>query len=281
MRGILRYSLPLLLAALMFYVLRNADRFIVSQFLSIGDLGRYAMAWTLANIVLTMVFAPIQTSLDVWRYKMHDMPDGAERFADTFRVAMALTGIAAVGLSTVGCDLFALVVAPAFVSSMEYVPWLCGAVVLQAGYSILASAFYVTGATRRWTQLFAVGASAQVIASLALVPLLGVLGAALAIVAANLCLYATTAIFGRKLWQVPYPHRAALASSALVIALPCLRRWLPATDLVATFAIDIATASVFLLALFALRLVRRSDIVMLPRLLWARKVAAGRADDAG
>jgi O-antigen/teichoic acid export membrane protein len=260
------YSAPLLAAALMFFVVRNADRFIVSRFLSVADLGLYAMAWTLAGMVLTLVFVPIQTSLDVWRYRMHEMPDGAARLADTFRVVMALTGLAAVGISTFGCDAFARLINPAFVPAMRYVPWLAGAVILQAGYSIVASAFYVTGATRRWTTLFAFGAGMQVAASLALVPLAGILGACIAMIAANLLLYAGAALWGARLWPVPYAHRATLVSAALAVALPALRHTLALPSLPAAALADSIASCLFLAALCALGLVRTTDFAMVPRL---------------
>ncbi len=265
--ALLRFSLPLLLAALMFFVVGNADRFIVSRFLSVGDLGLYAMAWTLAGLVTTLIFKPVQTSLDVWRYTMHDLPDGAGQFANTFRVVMACMGIAAVGLATIGCDAFTRLADPAFVPAVAYVPWLCGAVVLQAGYSIVASAFFVTGATSRWTRLFAVSAAIQVAASLLLVPLAGLIGAALAMIAANLFLYAGSAVQGQRLWRVPYPHAATLTMTVLVVALPCLRNRLGLIGL----PTGAATLGLLMLALFMLRMVRTSDLAVLPRLLSARR----------
>jgi O-antigen/teichoic acid export membrane protein len=270
MAALVRFSLPLLLAALMFFVVGNADRFIVSRFLSVGDLGLYAMAWTLAGLVTTLIFKPVQTSLDVWRYTMHDLPDGAGQFANTFRVVMALMGLAAVGLATLGCDAFTRVVDPAFVPAVAYVPWLCGAVVLQAGYSIVASAFFIKDATSRWTRLFAISAAVQVASSLALVPFAGLIGAALAMLVANLFLYAGAAVQGQQLWRVPYPHAATLTMTILVVALPGLRNRLALPNLTSAMLADIATLGLFLLALFMLRMVRMTDVATLPGLLFTR-----------
>jgi O-antigen/teichoic acid export membrane protein len=146
------------------------------------------------------------------------------------------------------------------------VPWLAGAVILQAGYSIVASAFYVTGATRRWTTLFAFGAGMQVAASLALVPLAGILGACIAMIAANLLLYAGAALWGARLWPVPYAHRATLVSAALAVALPALRHTLALPSLPAAALADSIASCLFLAALCALGLVRTTDFAMVPRL---------------
>ncbi len=71
--------------ALLFFVVRNADRIAVSQFVSVAGLGIYAMAWTLANLLLNVVFAPIQTSFDVWRYEMHQQGGRTGEVAAFFR----------------------------------------------------------------------------------------------------------------------------------------------------------------------------------------------------
>ncbi|MDQ2804356.1 MAG: oligosaccharide flippase family protein, partial [Pseudomonadota bacterium] len=166
MRAILGYSMPLLGGALLFFVVRNADRIAVSQFVSVAGLGIYAMAWTLANILMTVVFAPIQTSFDVWRYEMHQQGGGTGEVAAFFRIAMLAIGVGAVGLDTFGADTFVFFADSRFAAAVAYLPLLSAAVLLQAGYAFLSAAFYVTGATGRWLRIFAAGAALQVVLSL-------------------------------------------------------------------------------------------------------------------
>jgi len=274
MRAILGYSMPLLGGALLFFVVRNADRIAVSQFVSVAGLGIYAMAWTLANILLTVVFAPIQTSFDVWRYEMHQRGGSMGEVAAFFRVAMLAVGIGAVGLDTFGADAFVFVADPRFAAAVAYLPVLSIAVLLQAGYAFLSAAFYVTGATGRWLRIFAGGAALQVVLSLALVPALGIAGAAVAIVLSNLFLYAGAAHWGRRLWPVPYPHGRVIALIVLVLALSEARVWLQPGTLGAALAADAVICALFAALLLPLGIVVPSDLTALHRLLAGRVLAA-------
>lgn len=263
---LLRFSLPLMVGAILFFVVRNADRLAVSQLLSVSSLGLYAMAWSLANILMTMVFMPLQASLDVWRFKMHGDGDRARDFAAIFRISMLAIGVAAVFLATLGTDLFAAVADPRFTYAVAYVPFLIVAVMLQAGYSIIASAFYVSGATAQWSRIFAVGAAIQVAASVLLIPLLQIYGAAASIILANLFLYCAAACRGALLWRVPYDHAGVARLILLVFACPTVRTALTVQWSVSALAADVAALMLFALALPVLCLVGAEDLRALGRL---------------
>lgn len=275
---LLRYSLPLLGTALLFFVVRSADRIAVAQLLSVAELGVYAMAWTLANLLMTVVFLPLQTSLDVWRHRLFMADDGAARFAEVFRVAMLVMGAAAAGLMTAGVDLFLRVADPSFGPAAAMVPALCVAVVLQAGYSIVASAFFVTGQTAWWSVLFAAAAAVQVGASVGAVMAFGLPGAPVGIVIANALLYAGAAIWGRRLWAVPYRHGTVVA---IVLLLPAVAagRWalpLDGAGLLARLLADAAMCAAFAAALFATGAARPGDVVALRGLVLDRAAAGWR-----
>ena len=274
--AIIQYSAPLLVSAMLFFVVRNADRFAVSRFLSVKDLGLYAMAWVPANVVMTTVFVPIQTSLDVWRYRFFAQDGGAARFADVYRMAMAVIGIATIGVATLGADLFGILIDPAFASAMAYVPLLGAAVMVQAAYSIVASAFYVTGATGVWTVIFGLGAATQVVVSLSLIPLFGIAGAAGAIILANLVLYAGAAYRGRRLWRVDHPHLAVLAAVAAVPALAYVRTALPPLGLLGAFAVDVAAIGAYFAVLAQVGLLVRQDATTAIEIIQARVGAVRR-----
>lgn len=256
---VVRYSLPLLGAAMLYFVVRCADRVVLSRFLPLSDLGLYAMAWTLAGLVLTMVVLPIQTSLDVWRHRLFGEPDGAERFADIARQAMAIVGVAAIGVSTFGADILGLAMDPAFRPAMVVVPSLCVAVMLQAAYTIAAAPFFVTPSTGLWSRVFALGAGAQVIASLALVPLAGIAGAALAVNLANLTLCVFALRMGRRLWPIRYALGPIAVAILAVPPLAHARMALPWQGTPAMMAIDLLACLLYGGLLLCSGLVRAED----------------------
>lgn len=256
---LLRFGLPLLAGGLLFFVVRNADRMIVAWALSVAELGEYAVAWSMANLLLTLLFLPLQSSLDVWRHRLFLDAGGAVVFADVFRLAMVGMGLAAVGLDTVGVDLLLRVVDGRYVAAVALVPMLSAAVLLQVGYSIVASAFFVGGATGRWTAIFAVGAVLQVGVSLVCVPRFGLWGAPVGVLAANAWLYGAAAVWGVRWWAVPYRHGVMPVVLALVGGVVLLRVWWPGGALFASLVVDGLVVLVALGVVFAAGLLRPRD----------------------
>lgn len=260
---LLRFSLPLLGGALLFFVVRNADRLVVSRVLSVAQLGEYALAWSLAGLLMTMLFLPLQSSLDVWRHRLFADAGGETSFAAVFRIAMAGLALAAVGLNTAGVDLFLEAADARYDAAAALVPALSAAVLLQAGYTIVASAFFVAGATARWTAIFAAGAVVQVGISLLAVPTLGLAGAPLGAVVANAWLYGAAAVWGRRLWAVPFGHGAMAGGLLLVAAAWGARRVASPGSLVGALAVDALVCGVALAIAFGTGMLRRGDVVAL------------------
>ena len=257
---LLRFGLPLLAGGLLFFVVRNADRVIVAGVLSVAELGEYAVAWSMTNLLMTLLFLPLQSSLDVWRHRLFLEPGGGVVFADVFRLAMLGMGLAAVGLDTVGVDVLLRVVDGRYAAAVALVPVLSAAVLLQVGYSIVASAFFVAGATGRWTAIFAVGAVLQVGVSLACVPWLGLWGAPMGVLAANGWLYGAAAVWAGRLWSVPYGHRVMAVVLALVGGVAVMRMVVPGGALLVSLVVDGVVCLGAVALVFGLGFLGRSDL---------------------
>ena len=264
------YAMPLLFSGIGYFIVRNSDRFLVSRLMSVADLGIYSLAWSLANLLLTFVFLPLQTSLDVWRFRMHQEGGQEVAFARVLRTANLLTAIAAIGLCSFAADAFAFSADPRYGRAMLYVPVLAAAVLLQVAYTVVGSPFFVKGATREWAWVQAGAAVMQVGATFALVPLLGVLGAAIANVVTNGFLYLMAALRGPRHWAVPFDHRAVVTVIALTSGLAMARRLTPITSLPLAGLADTATCLALLLALWLLGLARPSDILEMLTPLWEK-----------
>jgi O-antigen/teichoic acid export membrane protein len=275
--ALVRYSLPLLGAASLYFIVRNADRVAVSQLLSVSELGIYGMGWTLANMLMTFVLLPMQSSFEVWRYKLHADPAQHGEMAEVFRLVMLVMATGALGLNTFAADAFTLLADARFDATLGILPLLTTAVVLQGGYSIISSAFYVTEATGQWLRIFAVGAAAQVAGSMLFIPPFGLYGAAVGAIVANTLLYAGAAAWGRRLWPVPYRHGMAVALTLVTLGLSLARRAMPTTALDVAVGMDGATLALFVAALFLLRIVTPADIALLHRAVLSRRATQAGA----
>lgn len=257
---LLTYAYPLLIGALVYFVLRQVDRVVISKFLSLDELGLYSMSWKLAGLLMTFMFLPFVRSFDVWRIRFYEEGGQTQDVARIFRIFMVGSTVVALGLATFGMDLFIFVADDRFAGVAALLPVLNAAVLLQCCYSVTASAFYVSGATMTWLRILACGAVVQIVGSIVLVQLIGLYGAAVSMLCANFIIYLIAVRVAPRYWNVPYPHLRVLSVIAIASALSFLRTLWPRDDLVLSIYSNALLVAAFVVFLFVIRVVTPVDI---------------------
>ncbi len=235
---IVRYSAPLLWGAVAYLLVRKIDRPLLAETLSVAALGVYGRAARLTQLVLDFYVVPFQRSFDVWRLSVNARGEGLEPVARTYRWFMLGAGLVATGVATVGCDLFTGLADEQYAAVRLQVPLLNVAMLCQCGATVAASAFFVTQRTGAWTRIFVVGLAIEIAVALVVARPLGVPGVAFALACAHGFLWWAAAHFGKRLWPVPYDHRAAVLVIAAASLLSCARAWLPAGQFWLAMCID-------------------------------------------
>jgi O-antigen/teichoic acid export membrane protein len=267
---ILIFSYPLLIGALFYFVLRQVDRLVISDFLSLDELGVYSMGWKLSGLLLTFVFLPFVRSFDVWRYRFYEEGDRADDVATISRVFLLGISTAALILATFGADIFILLANPRFMDAMKLLPILNAAILLQCCYTIISSAFFVSGETKQWLRILAFGAVIQVGGSIILVQIIGIFGAAISMTCANFAIYIVSSRLAPQYWEVPYQHGKIISVIVIVSVLSYLRGFWPREDILMGFAINFALFGIFILGIFVIGAVSLDDFKKAKALIEAK-----------
>jgi O-antigen/teichoic acid export membrane protein len=274
---ILRFSYPLLASAMLYFVIRYSDRLVIGGMLSVAAVGIYGMTWKLANLLVTFVLIPFQRSFDTWRYRLYEEGGHEELLARTFHQLIMAVAFFAVILNTLVVDLFVALVDARFVDAVLYLPPLSCGIILQAGYTVIASAFFVTGRTGLWLKVFVFGACAEVLGLIVLVPLLELYGAAFATAFANAVLYIGALRSSRALWPVRYRHGPVVLAVAAVALIGAAHSALRPDSFAGKEVADIALVTAYVIFLFATRMVLVGEVVTAGSWLLAKMTrAAGR-----
>jgi O-antigen/teichoic acid export membrane protein len=194
-RILLVFSIPLVLHAFAMMAIATYDQIVINQALGPAEAGRYAYAyrWGMAMIALTAAFAA------VWSPRFMELandPAGRQRLD-----RMAVHGLTTIGLCAAVLMIVLPVVAipftpPEFLSALELIPIVVYAYVWYGLYTIVIA--YGVHAKRTW-RLAAVSAAVAVATTgcnYLLIPMFGIVTAALTSVAAY------SALFGLHLWLV-------------------------------------------------------------------------------
>ncbi|MBS6798669.1 MAG: polysaccharide biosynthesis C-terminal domain-containing protein [Firmicutes bacterium] len=186
-RKMMRYSLPLVPAALFWWITSVSDRYMITWFLGSGANGIYTVASKIPAII-TLISGMF---LEAWQFSAVRESRGSRRsyisfytnIWSMFLTVMFIGGSIIIAFSPAAIRLLA---ASEYYSAAEYLPILTAAAILSSLVSFMGSVYIVTKRSSLSFLTTAAGAVFNIILNLLLIPThLGIYGAAIA----TLCSY--------------------------------------------------------------------------------------------
>lgn len=221
-----RFGMPLVPSALALWVVNFVDRFFVGQFKGQAEVGVYSVAVRISSAVVFLLIA-FRTAWPAFAYSIEDDREAKRTygFVLTYLLLVACWLSLALGLfSPWLVELLAR--KPGFHRASEAVALLAFAGAAYAGYTVIAIG---VGRARR-TQLNWVvtgaGAAINVLLNVLLIPPYGMMGAAIATVAAYVALFAGMTLNAQLVYPVPYQWRRVATLAAAAVALTVLGKLL-------------------------------------------------------
>jgi O-antigen/teichoic acid export membrane protein len=216
LRRMLRYSLPLVPGVLAFYLMQYVDRYILNEMRGLDDVGIYGMGARIASLV-NLFLMGFQGAW--WPVVMNSFrePGAPARYRQVFEVYLLVTLTILVVLSLFGKEVLLILTTPEFAQGYVVVPLLVlGAVMASiAGYFSYGIQIAEKNHLRMFLNLGALAAS--VVLNILLIPVLGVIGAALANAVCLTLLAVGSVAVSQRYYQVPYFWPRNLA--ALLVAI--------------------------------------------------------------
>ena len=253
LKTMLLYALPLIPVAASNWIVQFVDRLFVLHFADLHELGLYALALRLSNVLLLVVtafaFAWSPFILDL--FSRDPERERVVRARALTYVAFA-TAFVAVCLSVSAREFFRTITDPAFADAHELVGILCAGVFALGLNAVTMTGITIERRTRYFAQYAVYAAVLNVALNFALIPPFGILGAATA----------TSLTFAALAWW--YYRRAQLLSPA-----PFDLRRIALITAVATVVI---VAGTFLTVepLWLGALLKLPLVLALPALAWSR-----------
>jgi O-antigen/teichoic acid export membrane protein len=198
----LRFSLPLGLGGIGLFVIHSGDRFFLQRYVSLADLGIYALAYKLGMLV-SQVQVAFSTYWTAHGYDVLRSEQGARVFAklNTYMLAVIIwAGVAVIAFSP---PVLRFMAAPQYLPALRYVPWIVLAYVLRAEADYFRFLLYVDGRTSADAALITVSAVICVAGYALLIPIYKLGGAVAATFLAFVVLTAGARLVARQ--KRPYP----------------------------------------------------------------------------
>ncbi|MBW2269187.1 MAG: lipopolysaccharide biosynthesis protein [Deltaproteobacteria bacterium] len=216
LRAGLGFSLPMLPGRIAVVINEQADRVLLLAFVGLGGVGQLGVAARVASAV--------QFALVVFRqaWQPHAMLlIDAPRRNDTYRRMLnyyaGTFSILGLWLSAIGPEIFRFVVPPEYAEGYQALPWLIGAAILHQSVVITTLGPIVKRQTSSLSSAALIGMLLNVALALALIPRLGLGGAAMG-------LFASTLVYTGLLWRrsvydagIPFDGATAIAAVATYV----------------------------------------------------------------
>jgi O-antigen/teichoic acid export membrane protein len=242
-RKLVRYSLPLLISGFAIFLINSADRLVLRHFVSLDEVGLYALAYRLGMLV-SYVYTPIELYWSSQMFLALKHSDGHTGYARAATYVMLILTVVTLGLSIFARPALAIAV-PTFQASAKYVPWVALACLIRAVAAFCRSAIYVEGKTRLEARVTVISAMACVAGYALLIPRFGSWGAIAATFIGVGSLLVLGQWFAQSLRSINFEYRR-IAQIAICATVVVLLNSAAAANTVATqFAVGIVLLMAF------------------------------------
>ena len=213
LREMNRFGMPLVPSALLLWVTNFSDRFFLVKLTDTTETGLYSVGVRIASAMVLLLTA-FRTAWPAFAYSIRDEDEAKRTYAWVLTYLVLASTWVATGLALLSPWLVAWLAAPEFASASRVVGPLAFAAVALGGYIVLSIG---VGRARRtqfnWV-VTGLAAVVNVVLNLALIPPYGMIGAAIATVAAYAVMFAGIAWWAQKVFPVPYQWRRVLTAAA-------------------------------------------------------------------
>ena len=268
LKELLAYGVPLMPGSVAYWVFASSDRLLLGQLTNIAQVGLYAVANQIANLIgflygaLGQAWVPRSTAL----YET-DRDSAASVFGQMLTYFLVLFGIMSVGITAFAPEIISLLSTPEFVPAAIAVGPLALGYVAYASTQVTSMSIMLTKKTYYLTILAWVAAVLNVVLNLLLIPQLGMVAAAWSTTLAYVFLTLAYLVISQRLWAITYETRRALFCIALTVIFTLAASRLPQPDLVAGLVLKAAYCLLFLASLAVVGVIDRREWGALSTLL--------------
>ncbi len=213
----LRFSLPLVPVSLMTLTIVFVDRAILRLFMTIEDIGIFAIAHKLVT-PLNNISTPISYSLNPLIFTRFKQPETPLEIARIFRYVIALSLVVFAVYSLFASEIISIIAPPSYMKAAQLLPIMVWVVIINM-LLIFAPGLSIAKKTGTLALIYTIGAILSTLLNLLLVPILGILGSAVSNLLGLSALFGIRIVFSQKYYPIPYEWKRTSLALLLVVSL--------------------------------------------------------------
>jgi O-antigen/teichoic acid export membrane protein len=218
LREMNRFGLPLVPTAVFLWVTNFSDRFFLAKLADVAEVGLYSVGVRVASAMVLLLTA-FRTAWPAFAYSIRDENEAKSTYAYVLSYLTVITAWVALALTLFSPWIVGLLAADKFAESSKVVGPLAFSTVSYGAYIVVAIG---VGRSRRtqfnWI-VTAAGAAVNFGLNILLIPSYGMMGAAIATVAAYTTMAVGMGWWAQRVYPVPYQWRRVTTAALVGVAL--------------------------------------------------------------
>ena len=228
-RRMIVFSWPLWVAGIASLYINSAGRYYIRIFSSLADVGLYELAAKFGGILTLLIAQPFSRFWDTERFNHYRKSNNAEIFRGVFQVYATLLALTALAISLFSEPVVRIMAGPEFHDAYRAVPFIALSALIHCLTDYCNFSFLVTGKTAWITKNFFATAVLITVLYLVFTPLLGFVGASIALLVAEVGQFLYMQREARKLFDMqiqlaPLAATLGIAAAAYVVGGVILRQ---------------------------------------------------------
>ena len=218
LRQMNHFGLPLVPSALLLWVTNFSDRFFLVKLADTSEVGLYSVGVRIASAMVLLLTA-FRMAWPAFAYSIKSDDEAKQTYAWVLTYLVVLSTWIATALTLLSPWLVAWLTTPKFQTASQVVGPLTFAAVAFGGYIVLAIGIGRARRTQFNWVVTGIAAVVNVTLNLTLIPPYGMMGAAIATLAAYTVMFVGMAWWAQRIFPVPYQWRRVLTAAAAGVAL--------------------------------------------------------------
>jgi O-antigen/teichoic acid export membrane protein len=261
LRQMNHFGLPLVPSALALWTINLIDRLFITGYKGQAENGIYSLAVRISSVII-FAMAAFQLAWPAFAYSIKDDREARRTYSYVLTYLLFATCWLSLALGVLAPWIVDLLDPKhQFTRSADAVPVLCFATAAFSGYSVLAIGIGRMRQTQFNWVVSGAAALVNIVLNVILIPRYGMMGAAVATLAAYVALFVGMWLRSRRVYAVPYQWRRLLTLSSAAVSLTILGR------LIDSLPVAIALTAAYPLLLLPLGFYQQAELKRLRRLV--------------
>jgi O-antigen/teichoic acid export membrane protein len=233
----IRFSLPLVPAAFFVYFLGIISRLSIKQFMTLGDLGLFAIGFRISSLAL-LIMAGITSSILPMIYSNYREKNTPEFVEKAFRLTLLVALTVTVCVSVFSREILIILTTPVYYDAGEVVPFLVAAAFI-SGFYVFVPGLHLNKETRLIAWIHGAAVIVSIVLNIVLIRAMGIVGAAIASMLSAIFLFVVILWYSQKRYYIPYAWHRYLSAAFIAGLMISMSSWIKADGIFAFISLKV------------------------------------------